>query len=446
MVASTRRLLALASTVPLTACRIELPGERLERQALEEEGKAYAKPFEERELPEIRPDSPYGDLVSRALRADPEIERAYFEWAAAFQRAVVAGTPPDPVFGLGWMFDDPLGTFTRNFMALAVLPLPAPEKRETAALVAFEEAAAARQRYAALETVRRGRFRQVYAGFDFASRSLDLVRREVELLTELREVALRRVAAGSASASEVLRVEGSLAEAENRELAARAALRGQAGRVNAALSRDPTEPLDPAPPLEPFELDSSARTLVELAVRNNPDLRFLEGMERAAKRGIDDAESQDNPDFALQYERQFTDQYMLQFTLPLQRDRVEAAMAEARARFAAQRAELRRTRNQVASETLDAALNFEEATRRRAWIDARVLPPARAAYELSLAKLLGGNASLSDVLEAKRVLLAIELEAERARTDREAAVGDLLACCGIDVGVGPAALAMGGKR
>jgi outer membrane protein TolC len=416
----------------LTACRATLPGEELESQALREEGEAYVKPFEERELPAVNADSPYGEMIARAVHSDPAIEAAYFEWAMAYHQAIAAGTPPDPTFGFGWMVDDPVGTITNNVMALLFLPLPAPEKRQAEARVKWEEMKGARSRYDSMMAVRRGRFRQAYAQFDRAAREAELGDREIEILVGLETNLTDLAGSGRVSTAAILQSRLELEQARDRAAAARAAVRVARARVNTLMAREPGAPLD-APPLEPLTLDATEEAILALALLRNPDVVSREGQLRAARAGLDLAESQDNADFAFQYERQFSDQFMLQFTLPLQRDRIHALLGEARARLAKAEADRRQARNEILSETAAAFQRFREAERRQALIAGRLKPLATAAFDALVARFGAGSATFLELIEAKRALLEVEREEARARTEREDAVGDLLACCGAEI-------------
>src|SRR5262249_52129561 len=118
---------------------------------------------------------------------------------------------------------------------------------------------------------------------------------------------------------------------------------------------------------------------------------------------------------------------------PLQRDKVRAAIEEAEARLRETEAKRRGLANDVAAETAHAIHDLREAERREAFFAERVRPLAAEALAITGSRYAGGAVSFLEVIEARRSLLEIERAIERARTDRERAVGDLLACCGADV-------------
>ena len=91
-----RTIVSIVVLLAFTACRFTAPGEEKAREALAEAGKPYSRPFESRELPEVEADTPFFKLLDRALKVDPELEAAYFQWSAAFANAIQAGSPPIP--------------------------------------------------------------------------------------------------------------------------------------------------------------------------------------------------------------------------------------------------------------------------------------------------------------------------------------------------------------
>ncbi len=426
----------LVSLLLLTgaACRAVPEGEAAERDALADLGDRYDEPYEERELPEVEPDASYGLLLDRALRADPELEEAYFAWAAALERVVAAGSPPDPTFTLGWMLMEPAGALFQNVLLGAAQFLPPPGSLRADAERALEAARTARERFDALRFERRGRFREAYAYFDRAAREIEISDRDLAVLDGLRRSLESRVAAGSARADERVRLEVEIESARNERETYESELRAARARVNAMMSRGAFDPLDAPAPLRAFHLEADDEALLRVAAERNPMMREVAGRARELALGIDRAEAEDGIAFMPEYFREGTDNmFMVGLTLPLRRDRIRAVLSEAEALWKEGLARLRVTRNDVAEETARSIVRFREAERRRAYLEDRIHPRAQEALDLVVARYGAGAGTYVDVVDARRALLEIERGIERARTEREAALGDLLACCGADV-------------
>jgi cobalt-zinc-cadmium efflux system outer membrane protein len=424
-------LLALL-TIPLS-CRSVPPGEREEREALADTGDPYSRPFEERELPPVEAHSPYEDLLYRALRANPKAEEAWFAWAAALERVVVEGTPDNPAFRIGWMFTEPLGGFFENIMVGAAQALMAPSKLDAAARRALQEARAARVRYELMSFELRGRFREAYAEFDLRAREVELLEQELKILGELDQNLQQRLVLGKSATADLARLALEKVNIENELAAAKSELRRARSIVNVKLARDPFDPLDAAAPMRPLRLDAEDAALLRLAQRRNPQVREAASMLLAFSEGVGRARAEGDSDLMPEIEREGTDTKLsLQFTVPLRREKIDAAVAEAVAKFRGAQASLRKARYETAAETARSIVAFREAERRLEFIDEQLRPAAERSYQLALQQFGLGEVSFPDTVEARRTLLQVARAHERARTDREKAVGDLLACCGLD--------------
>lgn len=415
------------------ACRSVPPELAAEREALNASATPYSRPFEARNLPEVHADSPYMDLLDRALRADPVLEAALFEWWAAVENIVIEGSPPDPSLGIGWMITEPLGGFFPNIMAAAAQMIPAESKLNARARKALAAARTAHSKFDAARFVKRGRFREAYATFDGAARDVEILEQEISAIAPLEKQILAGIRAGSAAPAQLLQFQLEVARLEDSLAAARSALRAAMAAVNVMMSRAPFEPLDPPPPTPTLEFDATDEELLALADARNPGALAAEGELLELAGGIAVARGERDSDLELSYLRQGTDnQLMLGFTVPLRRDRIDAMIAQAEARYREALARRRQVRNDVALETSASIVVFREAERRAAFIKDRIRPQAQDVYQQTLLSFSRGGVTVRDIIEARRALLEVTRAEQRARVDREKSVGDLLACCGAD--------------
>ncbi|MFN0206898.1 MAG: TolC family protein [Planctomycetota bacterium] len=419
--------------VALVSCRAIPPELREEREALAGTGETYSRPFEERELPMVKSDSAYVELLDRSLRADPRIEEAYFAWSAAIERVVIEGSPENPTIGIGWMLTEPIGGFFENIMFSVSQMITAPSKLQFAAKRALEEARAARVRYDALRFERKGRFREVFAEYDGSAREVELLEQEIKLLDELVQIIQQRISIGTSTAQDLIRLDLEKAQIRNEIEAAVNQRKLAMSKVNIMMSREPYEELQIPQPLAPLRMDASDAALVRLASKRNPQLREIEEILTSLSTEMGRARAENDPDVGAEIEREGTEtKFKLLFTIPIRRDRVNAAIAFAEAKYKEAVAKRRTLQNDVSAETVASITAFREAERKYDYIDSELRPRARNSYDLLLKQFAWGGVTYLDVVDARRALLQIERALERARTDREKALGDLLACCGAD--------------
>ncbi|MCK6459853.1 MAG: hypothetical protein L6Q95_08155, partial [Planctomycetes bacterium] len=106
------RIASLLLAAGLAACAIRPVGEAAERDRAAEAGEAFVQRFEERELPPLPPEAGLDAMLERALLANADLERAYWEWRAALERVPQESTTPTAAaFSLETMLSGGMGSF-----------------------------------------------------------------------------------------------------------------------------------------------------------------------------------------------------------------------------------------------------------------------------------------------------------------------------------------------
>src|ERR1039457_5307123 len=72
------------------------PAEKAEQRALRQGAEQYRPHGAKPALPLLTTNAPLRDFLTFALLNHPDVEAAYFDWAAAVARITSAGAPPDP--------------------------------------------------------------------------------------------------------------------------------------------------------------------------------------------------------------------------------------------------------------------------------------------------------------------------------------------------------------
>jgi outer membrane protein TolC len=301
-------------------------------------------------------------------------------------------------------------------------------------------AAGERLRGVQLETVRA--VRRAWSELAYLARAEVVLEKNMALL-ELRAQSMRaRFATGSASHGQLVRTDLERDRLEDRL----AALRGRGAPARARLARALGTPL-PRPTTTPADygglLDGHAYRGEggESAVpTRHPELRSAQAVIEAARAQESLARKKRYPDFALGLRWIATgdddgmggldagqDALMatLMLDLPLDRGRVAAGERAARARGRSAALALERTRQDLAARLAAARFDFDDAGRRMELFEKSLVPRARAALAATEPAFTNGAASFTDLLDAYRVLLDLELSLEGARRDRALARADL---------------------
>lgn len=254
------------------------------------------------------------------------------------------------------------------------------------------------------------------------ARALETNAAHATLLTDLRETATRRYAAGLASAQDPLQAELELARLEQERVELEAERSITTARANRLLHREPSTPLPPPPDRlghRDQALDSGALRSEALASR--PEVRAADVEVDARTQSIALAQRRFAPELSVtaSYNSMWADvehRFMLGVGLmiPLQLRALRAGVTEARAesRRATRMADAERDR--VGAEVQEALARVSAAERIVQLHADRLLPTARERVEAARIGYESGTNDIDALIDAERELRSIELEAQRA--------------------------------
>ncbi len=299
---------ALAALVALTAavggCTVHPAGEFRERAAAVAAGRAYVRPLESREAPDLAADATAEQLVAYALLTNAGLEQKYWEWRAALEQVPQEGTQKT---GLMLTFSSVIShgstSEAMNSLGLGNDPMNnvvLPSKLEAAATVALELAREAGRRFDQARYELRGDVLAAYADYALSAELMRLGQANVDLLTLTARVMEARAGNGRGSQQELLRSANELELARNSLAAETATLSTRLAALNALLNRDPGAPLRPPagfPEARPLPADDAA--FLKSAASENRELQAL-AIEVAAQRGERSRAKQEYlPDFSV---------------------------------------------------------------------------------------------------------------------------------------------------
>src|SRR6266545_181815 len=126
---------ALAAFV-LTGCKgIPTKEERAARKDLKTVGDAYRPQHQRPALPTLQTNASLSNFLSFAVLNQPQVETAYFDWAASVQRITVERSLPDPRL----TFETDIADMVMSLMPGLMQDFPGPDKLKWVANVATAE-------------------------------------------------------------------------------------------------------------------------------------------------------------------------------------------------------------------------------------------------------------------------------------------------------------------
>jgi len=412
----------------LTGCRgIARKGEKQARHDLETVTDVYRPENERPVLPELSPESGLSNYLSYALLNQPRVEAAYYAWAASVERITRERSLPDPALG----FQSDISDVVMTVMPGILQQFPGPGKLKARAEVATAQSEA---RYFAFETaVQQTAFelKRSFYRLYFLDEQIRITKENLQLLSDLEEIARAQNVAGKVTLQDVLRaritrdqVETDLADLEDLHHPRLAAFKAALG-----LTHDQPDPSVPAR-FDTTPLDLDEARLLEIAFTNNPRLKALAAEVRATQAGISLAYKQNVPDFSVGVMADAKAspvmvRPLLGMTLPIWRDKVAAGIAQAKAEELAVASRLTAEQIALTVALAEKSFAYREITRNLVLLQDSLIPQAGLSVEIARAGYLASTISFFNLIDAERQRLAFQLSEVDARTRREIVLAEL---------------------
>ena len=421
-------VIALLAGLLLVGCTgIPTVGEQQAWQDQETVGRIYRPGGERPVLPKLDTNAPLHDFLLFAMLSQPQVEAAYFDWAASVRRITVERSLPDPRL----TFQSDITNVVMTLMPGLMTDFPGPGKLSAAAHVATAESEA---KYFAFESSvlqTAFAFKKAYYQLHFLDAKIGVYHDLLRLAVESEKLALIQNEVGKVTLQDVLR-----AQIEQERITTDIANLDDSrmpllAQFKAALGLKAEDAPPPVPQkLETTPLDVTAEMLFATALARNPRLKAMEADVRMAEASILLATKAKVPDFSAGIEADVkASPVMLRpsfgITLPVWRDKIAAQIAGAQAGKRAAAARLSAEQIALAVEFAEKSFMFREASRNLELLNERLLTMARQSLEVAQSGYVGGKVDLLNVIDAERTLLDIQLAEVEAHLQRELALAEL---------------------
>jgi outer membrane protein TolC len=417
----------IAATVLSGCVGVRTEGEKRARQDQETVGQGYRPGGERPALPKLDTNAPLHDFLLFAMLNQPQVEAAYFDWAASVRRITVERSLPDPRL----TFQSDIADTVMSLMPGLMMDFSGPGKLKAAANVATAESDT---RYFLFESaVLQTAFalKKSYYQLYFLDAKVSVNRQTLALVTDLEKLARTQNEVGKVTLQDVLRAQieqdrltteiANLDDSHNPLLA----------QFKAALGLAAGQPNPPVPArFESTPLDLSSDQLFESALARNPRLKAMEAEVRRADASLRLAYKSRVPDFnvGVEVDAKASPVFVtpqLGVTLPIWRDKIAAEIAGAQAGQRAAQARLSAEQIALAVEFAEKSFMFRESSRNLALLQERLLPKARQSVEVARAAYVSGQLDFLNLIDAQRTLLGFQLSEVEARTQRELSLAEL---------------------
>ena len=428
---TTRLICVFATGLLLAGCKgIPTRSEKAARQQIHTIAADYRPQGQKPVLPVLTPDSGLSNFLTYAMLNQPNVEAAYYDWAASVERITQARSFPDPQF----TFQMDIQNVVTSIMPGLMGSIPWPEKLRVGAEIASAESQA--KYFTFQSTILQTAFevKRAYYQLYFLEEKVRVARDTLRLLSDLEKLARAQNEVGKVTLQDVLRAQieqdrlrTQIANLED----SRTSLTAQ---FKAALGMKAREATPPVPlHFESTALDLTADKLLDTALAQNQQLKAMSAEVRAAEASIILAQKGRFPDFNLGFmadAKADPTLYRLPggpgtVSLPIWRDKIAAQIAEAQANKRSAQSRLSSEQILLAVDVAERSYLYREATRDLALLNDQLLPKARQSLEVARSGYLGGQIDFFNLTDSERTLLGFELDKVEAATQREVVLAEL---------------------
>ena len=385
-------------------------------------------------------DSTLASLVAELSTNNPELAAARREVDMRAARIAPAGAPPDPTLSVGYMSGFarppffPSSATPNAFREVGVTQeIPYPGKLSLRSRIAGTDADAARWSVENTRLQLAAELKAMYFEYQFATRSLEIVRRNRELLDQFRQIAEARFSVGQAIQQDVLKAQLEISGLIERTTVLERQRDALRARINGLLYREQSSPLDPELPFAALPLPPDAAVLRAQALERYPALKRDEQQIAKALQQLSLARKEYFPDFGINVRAQQPAGDMpwmygvdVMVKVPLFWQRKQRPMvAEAAAGLEAGRRMRDNTVARAEAMVGELHVNATSAKRLMDLYTGSVLPQARLTLESSLASYQVGKAEFLTVLTNFVSVLTYEIGLEEQRAQYHRAMARL---------------------
>jgi cobalt-zinc-cadmium efflux system outer membrane protein len=433
---------ALLSLLALAACTIHPQGESQERHAALAAGTPYTHPAEDRRLPILSTTATPEELAAYALLNNADLEQKYWDWRSAIEQIPQEGTQKTNVMiTFNSMITNGTTAAAMNTLGIgsdAMNNIVLPNKLETAARTALEEARAAGLRFDQARFDLQNKLMDAYVEYALTAERIRLERNNHDLLTLIQRVTESRIGTGGALQQDVLKAINEEEISTNDLHTQQAALPSLLAAINAILNRDPDAPLDPPQAMPAIvELSVSDAAILQRAAEQNRELEAQSHDIAGKHEAIARAKAEYLPDFGVNASTDMagvTQSLMGSVMLPLLRyQAIDAGIRQAEANLRSAEAMRRQSSHDLASRIVGDLAMLHDMDRQIALFKNTILPRTHQLIAASQNTYATGQNSFLDLIDAQRSLIAIQRMMADFQATRIKEAADLEAATGMSL-------------
>lgn len=374
------------------------------------------------------------EFLAIAADNNNELRAAFYSWQSALKKSEQTNVLPDPKASFGY-YTTPLETRggpARYKYGLSQT-LPFFGKLGLKEQAAIRAADGLKAQFDNLKLKTFYEVKSIYYEYAYLARSIEITEENIELMRYLEKIATSRYTTGSANHADVIRPQVELGKLEDRLNSLRDYQKPLAAKLNSLMDR-PENTKIPFPESIPVMsiMDSDESLFTEL-LQSNPNLDYLESIQKKeeankalAERnyypdftfGIDVTEVDDSRNPGVTGDGQNPVMTTMSFNVPLWLDARSAAVEEGNAKILAAKRNRIGLQRSLKADLEMALYKYRDAGRKINLYRDTLIPKAEQSLGVSLEAFMTGQSTSLDLIDAEKTLLELQLAYYRALTDQ----------------------------
>jgi len=388
------------------------------------------------------------ELVNEALKNNPKIQAAYYNWEAAKEKIKQVSSLPDPMAGytyFGENIETKVGPQEAKYGLSQKIPFPG--KLGLKGKSQGKHAEMLKEKYEAAKREVIKSVKSVYYDIFWVDKASQITEEEKGILESLEEVARRKYESNLVSQQDVIKVQVELSRLINKLFLLRQNRKSLVAKMNSILNRPKGAELGRVGSVKSLEFGYNLDELHKIAQSSSQELL-------AASLDIERAEYEKSlarldyfPDFTLGFEYiqvgsghtimpndgQDAWMGMVSINIPIWRDRLKAQRKEKKAKLETSKKSYQNVENSIAYEVED--LYFKISTYKDiiSLYKTALVPQAEQNFEAAKTAYETGRVDFLNWLDAERMLLQIRLAYYKAITEYQKSIAYLERVVGQDL-------------
>jgi cobalt-zinc-cadmium efflux system outer membrane protein len=380
------------------------------------------------------------ELIREALDRNPQLQATRDAWQASLKAIPQAKSLPDPMLSysyFGQSIETRLGP-QRNKISLSQ-KLPFFGKLSLKGKIAESTASVFQEHYKAVEAEIVLKVKTAYFSLYWFDKALDINKEEKEVLKRLAKIAEKKYETGDASQQDVLKAQLEISKVTDKILQLEQGRRSVVAQLNALLSRPQDIPLGDTEEISLSEFEINLEELYETARKERPEMKEARYHIERSEINLKLTKKNYFPDLQIMFDYidigEGTTSHpddgrnawmgSIGINVPLWRQKLRAAEAEAAIRLKATRENYENVENETLSRVNELFFEVKTAQDQMKLYKYSLLPQAEQAMKASEVGYLAGKVDFLSLLDSERMILQLKIGYFKAATDFEKSLAGL---------------------